>query len=73
MLTLLVVLFIALLDALGLAFAGLVLLSSLWIAYQWIIKPDREARERRAQEFREEIHRTHWENWKRNSSKQAPK
>ena len=56
-----VVLGLSLQDALGMAFGGGVLLWSIWYAYRWEIKPNREALKRRADEHREEMHRKHWE------------
>ncbi|MGH9908292.1 MAG: hypothetical protein ACRD8U_22235 [Pyrinomonadaceae bacterium] len=55
-----VVLGLSLQDALGAAFAICVLIWAVERAYEWIIKPEREARSRRAEERREEMHREHW-------------
>jgi uncharacterized membrane protein YfcA len=56
-----VVLGLALQDALGMAFGVCVILWAIWCVYRWEIKPGREARRQRAQKHIEETHRKHWE------------
>ena len=56
-----VVLGLALQDALGMAFGVCVILWAIWCVYRWEIKPGREARRHRAQKHIEAMHRKHWE------------
>lgn len=56
-----VVLALSLQDALGMAFGVCLILWSIWCLYQWEIKPNKEARKRRAHAHLEEMHRKHWE------------
>lgn len=51
-------------EALGAAFAALVIVYSVWFAYQWGIKPDRDARRRKAHHDVEEMHQGHWKTWR---------
>ena len=65
-----VVLALSLQDALGMAFGVCVILWSIWRLYQWEIKPNREARRRRAHEYIEEMHRKHWKRLGRKKPKE---
>jgi hypothetical protein len=48
-------------ETLGFAFGAGVVTVSLWLLYQWAIKPEREARRQNARRAVEEMHRNHWE------------
>jgi len=65
-----VVLALSLQDALGMAFGVCVILWSIWLLYQWQIKPNREARRRRAHQHIEEMHRKHWKQLARKKPKE---
>jgi hypothetical protein len=50
---------------------GLILVgSSLVVTYQWGIKPDREAKQRRAKQAQDEIRRRHWERLRKRPASQ---
>jgi hypothetical protein len=51
-------------DTLGAAFGVLVILWSVWLVYYWAIKPEREARRRRADLLMEQMHEQHWKQLK---------
>jgi hypothetical protein len=59
MATSIVVLGLALQDALGAAFGLLVVVWAMWCTYRWEIKPDREARRQRANEHIEKLRHMH--------------
>ena len=59
----LVIVFLGVQDAMGMAFGIAVILWSVWLVYYWAIKPDREGRRRLADQLREEMHKRHWEHW----------
>lgn len=48
-------------ETLGVAFGGCVVMLSLWLLYQWAIKPEKETRRQNAWRAVEEMHRNHWE------------
>ena len=48
-------------ETLGIAFGGSLATISLWLLYQWAIKPERENRRQNAWRAVEEMHRNHWE------------
>ena len=52
--------FVAVDEILGMAFGICVTLLSIWLAYQWAIKPEREARRHQAEKNVEDRHRNHW-------------
>jgi hypothetical protein len=49
-------------------FGLFLLISSVILAYHWGIKPDREAKKRRAEQALAEMHRKHWERSRRRSA-----
>ena len=51
-------------EALGMAFALVVICFSVLLVYRWGIKPDREARRLRAEEWIEQMHLRHWKKWR---------
>lgn len=46
-------------EALGMAFGICIILWSVWLLYQWELKPNRESRRKQAREYIEEMHRAH--------------
>jgi hypothetical protein len=52
-------------ETLGVAFGGCVVTLSLWLLYQWAIKPERESRRQNAWRANEEMHRNHWNRFRR--------
>jgi len=52
-------------EALGVAFGACLVMLSLWLLYHWAIKPERESRRRNAWRTIEEMHRNHWEHFRR--------
>jgi hypothetical protein len=52
-------------ETLGLAFGGFLVTLSLWLVYQWAIKPERETRRQNAWRANEEMHRIHWNSFRR--------
>ena len=51
-------------EWLGAAFSGCLVMLSLWLLYQWAIKPEREIRRQIAWRATEEMHRNHWEHFR---------
>lgn len=51
-------------EWLGAAFSGCLVMLSLWLLYQWGIKPERETRRQIARRATEEMHRNHWEHFR---------
>lgn len=52
-------------ETLGVAFGACLVMLSLWLLYQWAIKPERESRRQNAWRAIEEMHRNHWERLRR--------
>jgi hypothetical protein len=52
-------------ETLGGAFGGCLVTLSLWLLYQWMIKPERESRRKNAWRAVEEMHRSHWNRFRR--------
>jgi hypothetical protein len=55
-------------DLFALLFGGVLTLSSVVLAYHWGIKPEREAKKRRAERALEEIRRRRWENMRKRTT-----
>lgn len=61
--TMRILIFVLILDSqemLAVAFSACLILWAVWRAYRSFIKFEREAGIRRAEEFREKMHREHW-------------
>ena len=52
-------------ETLGAAFGGCLVTLSVWLLYQWAIKPERESQRQNAWRANEEMHRNHWNRFRR--------